>query len=204
MNIVRSLVFLSVLFIAAIMLMRDDVKSTSKIELKKDALVLAFGDSITYGYGLSPKDSYPSQLQKMTGLRVINAGIPGEESAEGLLRLQEYLEERPQLVILCHGGNDLLRQRSQEKLKKNLLAMIELIKNSGAKVLLVAVANFGLLGFKPHPLYAEAANESGVYFEEYILPKVESDNALKIDYVHPNAKGYKMMAEAFAEKIKLV
>ncbi len=108
------------------------------------------------------------------------------------------------MVILCHGGNDILRKRSEEAIKTNLIEMIKLIKASGAEVLLVGVPNFGLLGFKTHSLYTEVADETGVFFEEDVLSDVESDNRLKIDAIHPNEKGYEIMAETFAKYIKLI
>ncbi len=142
-------------------------------------------------------------MQKKTGLRVINAGVSGEESSDGLLRLSKLLKQKPDLVILCHGGNDILRKRSEEKLKSNLIEMINLIKASGAKVLLVGVPNFGLLGFKVHSLYAEIVDETGVFFEDDVLSKVLSKNELKIDYIHPNEKGYEIMVNAFIKNFKI-
>ncbi|MDO9267202.1 MAG: GDSL-type esterase/lipase family protein, partial [Sulfurimonas sp.] len=143
MNKVKLIAALAVIVLIFLVATRESKSNLSYIELKRDATILAFGDSITYGYGVMQKDSYPSQLQKKTGLRVINAGISGEESLEGLQRLSTLLVNKPDLVILCHGGNDILRKRSDEKLKTNLIEMINLIKKSGAKVLLVGVPNFG-------------------------------------------------------------
>lgn len=193
------LVFIALSFL----IFTDKSQNNSSITLKNSATILAFGDSITYGYRVSRDSSYPSQLEKKIGLHVINAGVSGEESSEGLLRLPELLKQKPDLVILCHGGNDILRKRSLIKLKNNLLAMINLIKASGAKVLLVGIPNFSLFGFEALPLYSEVAEESGVMLEDDILSFVESDNSLKIDRIHPNEKGYKLMAEAFMEYITL-
>jgi lysophospholipase L1-like esterase len=81
--------------------------------------------------------------------------------------------------------------------------MISLIKASGAKVLLVGVPDFSLFGFETLALYSEVAEESGVILEDDILPFVESDRSLKIDRIHPNKKGYGLMADAFMKYIKL-
>ncbi|MCK4875569.1 MAG: arylesterase [Sulfurimonas sp.] len=193
------LVFIALSFL----IFTDKNQNDASITLKSSATILAFGDSITYGYRVSKDSSYPSQLEKKTGLHVINAGVSGEETSEGLLRLPELLKQKPDLVILCHGGNDILRKRSHDKLKNNLLAMINLIKASGAKVLLVGVPDFNLFGFKALALYSEIAEESGVMLEDDILPFVESDRSLKIDRIHPNEKGYELLAEAFMEHITL-
>ena len=178
-------------------------QNDASLTFKNSATILAFGDSITYGYRVSADSSYPSQLEKKTGLHVINAGVSGEETSEGLLRLPELLKQKPDLVILCHGGNDILRKRSHVKLKNNLMAMINLIKASGAKVLLVGVPDLNLFGFKALALYSEVAEESEVMLEDDILSFVESDRSLKIDRIHPNKKGYELMAEAFMKHITL-
>ncbi|WP_345979869.1 arylesterase [Sulfurimonas sp. HSL3-2] len=170
--------------------------------LKKDRVILAFGDSLTYGYGAPIDYSYPAEFEKKTGYHIINAGIPGEESAEGLKRLPQFLKQRPALVILCHGGNDILRKRSHEQLKNNLIKMVNLIKRSGAKVLLVGVPDFHVLGFKTLGLYKEVAKETGVMYEGKILSQIELHRELKSDYVHPNEKGYEMMADAFIEVLQ--
>ncbi|OHE00500.1 MAG: arylesterase [Sulfurimonas sp. RIFCSPLOWO2_12_36_12] len=204
MNKIKLIAALAVIALIFLVVTRESKDNLSYIELKRDATILAFGDSITYGYGVPQSFSYPSQLQKKTGLRVINAGVSGEESSDGLLRLPPLLKEKPALVILCHGGNDIIRKRSDEKLKSNLIEMINLIKASGAKVLLVGVPNFGMLGFKTHSLYEEVAGETEVFFEEDVLSMVEADNRLKIDAIHPNEKGYKIMVEAFIKHLKFI
>lgn len=171
------------------------------IALKKDAVVLAFGDSITYGYGVKKEFSYPSVLAKKTGLHVINAGVSGEVSSEALLRLPGLLKTKPDIVILCHGGNDILGKLSRENLKNNLLSMIKMIKQSGAKVLLVGVPDFGLFGLKTAAVYEEVANETDVIFEKEVLSVIESDRRFKSDHIHPNEKGYEMMADAFKKRL---
>lgn len=204
MNKIKLIAALAVIALIFLVATRENRSSLSQIELKRDATILAFGDSITYGYGVAQKESYPSQLQKKTGLHVINAGISGEESSEGVQRLPSLLTNKPDLVILCHGGNDILRKRSENEIKSNLIAMINLIKESGAEVLLVGVPNFGMLGVKTHPLYGEVADETEVFFEEDVLSFVEADNRLKIDYIHPNKKGYEIMTDAFVKHLKII
>ncbi|WP_294966331.1 GDSL-type esterase/lipase family protein [Sulfurimonas sp.] len=168
-----------------------------KILLDKDSVVLAFGDSLTHGFGATQDTSYPAYLQEKSGLRVINAGINGETSAEGLLRLPFLFKEKPDVVILCHGGNDILQKLSHEDLKNNLESMVRLIKESGAQVILVSVPDFNVFGFRALPLYEEIADAQDIFLEDEVLTHIELNRSLKSDYVHPNAKGYEMMADTF-------
>ncbi|MBN2816473.1 MAG: arylesterase [Campylobacterales bacterium] len=168
----------------------------------KNSVILAFGDSLTFGYGAQKTESYPSYMEQKTGVRVINAGINGELSATGLKRLPRLLKEYdPNVVILCHGGNDILQKRSQDELKKNLLEMVALIKESGADVLLVGVPEFSSYSFGVLDIYEEIARESSLVLEDSVLTKIELDRRLKSDYVHPNAKGYALMAETFIDTL---
>jgi len=184
------------------LLFRSDTPEIQTQKLAATAVVLAFGDSLTYGYGAEGQ-AYPKQLQALIGRSVINAGVPGELSANGLRRLPQLLEmHRPALVILCHGGNDILRRSSQETLRSNLVAMIKLARGSGAQVLLVGIPGFGLLGASTLPLYEEVATEQGVLYEGSVLEKIENDASLKSDQIHPNAVGYGLMAEAFEKVLK--
>ncbi len=117
--------FISTILFLLLSACGDDMQSISK--LPDDAIILAFGDSLTYGTGAKDDESYPVVLQELTHLKVINAGIPGEESESGLYRLSELLEQyKPQLLILCHGGNDLLRKKNIIKMESNIRAMIKL------------------------------------------------------------------------------
>lgn len=163
--------------------------------LPPGAVVLAFGDSLTAGTGAGSGEDYPSRLAALSGLQVINAGIPGEQSAQGLARLPGLLaEHRPALVLLCHGGNDILRRGDGEQLRANLRGMIEAARASGADVMLLAVPTLGL-GLRPHPAYADLAKEHGIVIEQRALTDVLFDPALKADGVHPNGAGYGLLAE---------
>ena len=107
-------------------------------KLSSNAVVVAFGDSLTYGTGAKDHQTYPAQLRNLTGLDVVNEGIPGELSAEGRKRLPGVLDEhKPELLILCHGGNDMLRKRSIKKLTENLTAMISEARERGIQVVLI-------------------------------------------------------------------
>lgn len=170
-------------------------------KLAGDAVVLAFGDSLTFGTGASAGESYPEVLQTLLGRRIVNGGVPGEVSAEGLARLPALLDANaPDLVILCHGGNDFLRRHPQGEVAANLRAMIELAQSRGAAVVLVGVPQLGLT-VQPPDFYAELAKEFALPYEGEILHDLLTDRELKSDTIHPNAAGYRRMAEALQQLI---
>jgi acyl-CoA thioesterase-1 len=170
--------------------------------LAPDSAILAYGDSLTFGTGAAQEASYPAVLEKLVGRKVWSAGVPGELSAAGLARLPSALEHyQPKLLILCHGGNDLLRRLSEEQAAENLRAMIRLAKQSGIDVVLIGVPKPGLLP-SPPDYYAGIAKEFKLPYEDAALKSILRDNELKSDLAHPNAKGYARLAEAVAALLK--
>jgi acyl-CoA thioesterase-1 len=171
-------------------------------QLPADAKILAFGDSLTFGTGANPEQSYPAVLQALIGRGVVNAGVPGEITAEGLERLPALLDEyQPKLLILCHGGNDFLRNLGEQGAADNIRAMIRLAKDRGVGVVLVPVPKFGIL-LSPPEFYAKIAGEFGIPHEAGVLSSIIRNSELKSDPVHPNGQGYRMMAEAVAATLK--
>jgi lysophospholipase L1-like esterase len=170
--------------------------------LATDASILAFGDSLTHGTGAGDSESYPAVLSALIGRKVVNAGIPGEVSAAGVQRLPELLDqERPALLILCHGGNDLLAHANHQMIADNLRSMIRMARERGVSVLLVAVPSPDLM-LKPPGFYEKLANEFNIPLELKALPRILGKSSLKSDHIHPNAAGYRQLAEALAGLIK--
>jgi len=162
--------------------------------LTQESTILSFGDSLTYGTGTSVDQSYPSILSQLTGINIINDGVPGEITASGRLRLKKSLKKyQPNLVILCHGGNDLIQKLDPEQTKKNLENMINMIHETGSEVVLLAVPRPGLL-LRPAPYYKELADKYGLPLEEDVLAEVLADRTQKSDPAHPNDLGYKKIA----------
>lgn len=163
--------------------------------LGHDAVILAFGDSITHGTGAKMDQSYPAVLEKLSGRKVINAGIPGEESEQGLQRLPGLLEKhRPALLILCHGGNDILRKKDMKKMESNLREMIRQAQAQNIPVVMLGVPQFGIF-LSTAPVYQEIAGSTGVVFIKDLISDLLKDNSLKSDTVHPNSDGYRKVAE---------
>ena len=167
-----------------------------------DAVVLAFGDSLTFGTGAAEAESYPAQLERLIGRKVVREGVPGEVSAQALARLPAALDEhRPKLLVLCIGGNDFLRNLSQAEAATNVRRMVALAKGKGSDVLLVGAPEKGLL-LTPPKFYAEIAKEHGIPYEGKVIGEILRNPELKSDPIHPNARGYRLMAERVAELLR--
>ena len=192
---------LSVVLLCAALLL-SCTKAPQISALANDDVVLAFGDSLTFGTGASPDESYPAQLQTLIGRKVVNAGVPGEISSDGLQRLPALLDEvKPKLLILCHGGNDFLRKLGEANAAANVRAMIKLAKDKGIGVVLIATPKPGL-SISPPDFYAALAKEFAIPFDDDALKSVLRDNDLKSDLIHPNAKGYAQIAGTLAKLLK--
>lgn len=173
------------------------------ITLDSSDTILAFGDSITYGYGVSAEQSYPYLLSKLTNTRVINAGLNGDTSRDGLQRLPALLEDSSiKLMLLCFGGNDILQKQPLSELKNNLKNMILMAKAKNIKVILISVPKISALGLSSMNLYSTVVDEENVALMDDLLVHVLSRSSMKNDYIHPNAQGYKYMADEIYALLK--
>lgn len=193
----------AVLALAALALLAAACGKSPRLQpLAPEATVLAFGDSLTFGTGASESESYPAQLAQLIGRKVVRAGVPGEVTADGLARLPETLDAyQPRLVLLLHGGNDFLRRLPKLQAAENLRAMIRLAKSRGAEVVLIATPEPGLT-VTPPEFYAELAKEFGIPCEDAVIGKILRTAAQKSDPIHPNALGYRVLAERVAELLR--
>ena len=163
--------------------------------LNADATILAFGDSLTYGTGTSRNKAFPAALELLINRKVINAGVPGEISKNGLARLPGLIEKfHPDIIIICHGANDILRKLDMTKTRNNIQQMIDLARQNNSGVVFVGVPEFGLF-LNTAPMYQELADENQVPIANNILSDIIGNNSLKSDHVHTNTKGYQMLAE---------
>ncbi len=172
---------------------------------KSVAKIVAFGDSLTAGYGLSASESYPALLQKKLeadgfNYEVVNAGVSGDTSAGGLRRIDWALEGDVKFVILELGANDILRGQPIPAMKKNLARIIERVKERGAQVVLAgmeAPTNAGVEYRKEvQEAYRELAREYQVPYIPFFLDRVAMIESLNQgDGVHPNAEGTRIVAE---------
>ncbi|WP_019613422.1 GDSL-type esterase/lipase family protein [Psychromonas ossibalaenae] len=167
--------------------------------LNPERPILAFGDSLTFGYGAPENKSYPAQLSTLINMPVINAGINGELSKNGLARLEQLLElHDPQLLLLCHGANDMLQKSNLSLMADNLRAMITMAQERDIQVVLIAVPNTTLL-LTPLKQYQQVGDEMNIIVENDLLSNVLSKPGFHSDLIHPNALGYRQIAEAIAQ-----
>ena len=173
---------------------------------------MAFGDSLSAGFGLDPGLSYPDYLQKILdqggfGYRVVNAGISGDTTSGGVERLGGVLGHNPEIVILELGGNDGLRGLPVTMTRQNLEQMIQQIQKAGAKVVLAGITlppNYGadyIRGFTAN--YKDLART----YKTPLIPFLLQDVALKPgmmqrDGIHPTAEGNRLVAETVFRTIR--
>ena len=158
--------------------------------------------ALRFGVGAAETDSYPAVLAQLIGRTVVRAGVPGEVTAGGLARVQSVIDEhKPKLMIVCLGGNDMLRKLDEAQTKTNLRAIIKSIKDQGIDVLLMGVPKPALITRAP-AFYEEIAKEFRIPYEPAIITDVLYQADQKSDTIHPNAKGYRRMAEAVATLLK--
>jgi acyl-CoA thioesterase-1 len=187
--------------------------ATTTTPQKSLAKIVAFGDSLTAGFGLSPQQSYPSLLQQRLNAdgfayEVVNAGISGDTSAGGVRRIDWSLEGgNVKFVIVELGANDILRGQPIDAMKKNLSDIIDRAKGKGATVLLAgmeAPTNSGTDYRRDvHAAYPEVAKAQGVVLIPFFLEGVAGIQALnQQDGIHPNPEGTKMVADTVYKYLK--
>lgn len=194
--------------IAACALAACSRKQATAAAVPAGSSVLALGDSITFGTGADSAAAYPAQLAALTGWSVVNAGVPGNTAAQAAERLPALLaEHKPALVIVSAGGNDFLRRVPSAETETALRTSIQLARDAGAQVLLVAVPQPSIgaalgAGLSDHPLYAKLADELKLPLHAKGWAKVLGDEKLRADQIHANAAGYRAFAEGLAATLR--
>lgn len=188
------------LLTVAIILLASCGKATKEEAIPPGSPVVALGDSLTAGAGVTPEQAWPALLASRTGWMVTNGGVSGDTSAEALRRLPALLEEhKPVLVLVTLGGNDMLRRLPEPEIVANLGQILTLIKAHGAKAVLLATPQPSLAGavfrrLSAADFYQSVADQYNVPLIEDAIPEVLSDPQLKGDPLHPNAEGHVLLS----------
>ena len=166
--------------------------------------IMLYGDSLMAGYGLSQNENLSSALSSILNVgdskvQIINASVSGNTSSNGLARLDWSLEDKPNIVILCLGANDMLRGLDPKLTKQNLNHMIEKMFQNGSKVILAGMRSPESMGKNYQQefdlIYQELSEEHDVIFMPFLLEGVALEkDYLQSDYKHPNALGVNIMA----------
>lgn len=174
--------------------------------------IIAFGDSLTAGLGLSEAESYPAQLQKLIDAdgyhyEVVNAGVSGDTSSGGLRRIEWSLQDKPKFLILELGANDILRGQPIDLVRDNLSRIITTSQSRGVTVLLAGMEATTSSGDEyrnqVHDLYPDLAKKYNLTLIPFFLKEVfTTPGMLQADGTHPNAKGARLVAEAVYRSLK--
>jgi acyl-CoA thioesterase I len=176
--------------------------------IEQGSTVVILGDSLSYGVGAEKGQDYPALLTKLTGWNIVNAGVSGDTSAQGLDRLPALLEaHHPKLLIVELGGNDLLRQAPSSQIESNIKAILSKAKANGVATVLVAIPAVSALraavgSLSDHPVYEKIANDTKTPLIKEVFSEVLSQRNLKFDQIHPNADGYVKVAEGMQAALK--
>lgn len=176
--------------------------------LPPGSVVLALGDSLTAGYGLDPEQAWPALLAARTGWQIVNGGVSGDQTADALARLPALMDAHaPKLVLVTLGGNDMLRKLPEAQTRGNLARILALTGSRGAQPVLLATPRPSVAGIvfqrlSAAPFYAEIARERKVPLIEDAIAEVLSDPDLKLDQLHPNAEGQRVLADKLFDALR--
>ena len=199
-----------ILLIAAIVLIAACSSRAKEQALPAGSQVLALGDSLTEGAGVTREEAWPDLLARKTGWVVVNGGVNGDTSEAALRRLPNLLEQHnPVLVLVALGGNDMLRHIPQQQTIANLERILTRIKAHGAKPVLLATPNPSLMGavfqhLSAPDFYRKVAEEQQVPLIEDAIADVISDPQLKGDPLHPNAAGHTRLSEKIFKELQSI
>ena len=179
---------------------------------KEKAVVLAFGDSLTAGYGVKKEESYPARLQVKIAAagfphKVINAGVSGDTTAGGVRRIRWLMKHEPEIVILALGANDGLRGLSVDEMRKNLETIITICREHNARVLLAgmkALPNYGedyMRNFET--VFPELAKINDLVFLPFLLEGVAGEREhTQPDGLHPLGSGYRIVTDLIWQRLE--
>lgn len=163
--------------------------------------IVCFGDSLTAGVGAAAEMDYPAQLARLIDERVVNAGVSGDTTAEALARLDRVIALSPRIVLVTLGGNDLKNGMSRDRAFANLAVIVRRIQGEGALVVIGGLEiPFWGRGFGD--AYKKLARETGSLLVPDVYRGIINSPELMSDRIHPNGKGYAIMAQHFHEAIK--
>lgn len=162
---------------------------------------VAFGDSLTAGYGASPGNTYPELLSQTLSIAIQNHGRTGDTTSDGLSRVEEVARLQPRVVLLCLGGNDSLRGDSPSRMFDNLSQIIDRFHAEGSFVVLIGIRSASLRD-RHEARFSELAHAKRVFYVPDMLKGIAFRPVYMSDAIHPNDAGYGQIAERLAKMLK--
>ncbi len=169
--------------------------------LRSTGPILFFGDSLVEGVGATAGHDLPALLAKDLGEPVLNYGVAGDTTRQGLVRVKSAVLEHPRLVLILLGGNDFLQKVPRDETFANLRSIITAFQSDGAAVVLIGVRS-GIIGGGADDRYEALAEETESLYIEDALKGVFGDPVLMSDAIHPNDRGYEKIAERIVSEIE--
>jgi lysophospholipase L1-like esterase len=162
--------------------------------------IACFGDSLVAGVGAPAGESYPAQLAKRLDRPVAAHGKSGDTTADALPKAAGVAQRGYGIIVVTLGGNDILQRVQWSETERNLRQLFRDLQQGGAVVVFTGVT--GPLNPSRNRLYRDLCREAGVLYIPEILDGILNNTDLKADEVHPNARGYQLMAERVATALQ--
>lgn len=160
----------------------------------KNQTIVAFGDSLVAGVGSESGGGFVSFLEERTDREIINLGVPGDTTADGLARVGDVLRDDPGIVIVLLGGNDALRRMPLEETFANLNAIVTTLTDNGSIVILLGIRG-GVLSDPYSDQFESLTDRTHALYVPNILSGLITKPELMSDSVHPNDLGYRLIAD---------
>lgn len=199
-EIIRYVLYAGTILLVLFSIYTAHTKNTATLTHKK---IIAFGDSLVYGIGSQDSNDFPSQVSRKIHMPIENMGIPGETTALALLRIQEVIDKKPDIVIILLGGNDALQSVNEEETFSNLKTMITKIQEGGGEVLLLGIRGRGILTDPYETPFKILARDMKVPLVPNVLDGLFGNNLYMYDAVHPNNVGYGKIADRVYEALMI-
>lgn len=196
-NITVAIVFLSTATVVFIFFKPSKITN----QPPQGTSVVMFGDSLTVGVGSTEGNNITSLLSKKIKESVINMGVRGQTSSQGLARIDDILEKDPKIVLVLFGGNDYLQGIPVEETFKNIDEIVTEIQDYGAVVILLGIQG-GILSDPYEVEFKKIAKNRGTLYVRSVLDGIIGNDDLMFDEVHPNDKGYALIVKKILPVLK--
>ena len=168
----------------------------------REGPIVAFGDSLTFGIGAAPGQTYPEQLGRLIDKPIVNMGVPGETAEDALGRIDEVIAMKPGIVLVCLGGNNLLQNKPLDETFRVLDIMVKRLIDEGAMVALIGIEGLPMVTPDYSGRFDALAAKHQVLYVPDFLDGIYGRGRLMADPIHPNGEGYAIISKRIAKAMK--